>query len=134
LGGLLTHREIELAVGIGMIAMSFWTFLPDRSREESAPAPRREVFLATAMAFFIGEIGDKTQIATIALAAAYSRLAVVVAGTTGGMLAANFPIIFLGNAFAPRLPLRTIRVGASLVFVLLGLVFLIRALLPQTGP
>jgi putative Ca2+/H+ antiporter (TMEM165/GDT1 family) len=102
--------------------------------ENRAPAPCREVFMATAVAFFIGEIGDKTQIATIALAAAYSTLTVVVAGTTGGMLAANFPVIFLGNAFAPRLPLRAIRIGASLVFVSLGFVFLIRALLPHTGP
>jgi putative Ca2+/H+ antiporter (TMEM165/GDT1 family) len=112
-----------------MIGMAFWTLLPDRvDGNSSAAVPRREVFVATVVAFFIAEIGDKTQVATMALAAAYSTLALVVMGTTCGMLAANFPVIFLGNAFAPRLPLRSIRIGASLLFAALGVVFLVRTL------
>lgn len=128
-GRLFSPRALELLVGIGMIGMAFWTLLPDRvDGNSSAAVPRREVFVATVVAFFIAEIGDKTQVATMALAAAYSTLALVVMGTTCGMLAANFPVIFLGNAFAPRLPLRSIRIGASLLFAALGVVFLVRTL------
>jgi Ca2+/H+ antiporter, TMEM165/GDT1 family len=127
-GQLLSPRILELVVGTGMIGMAIWTLWPDRPEGDCAAAPSRGVFLATAVAFFIAEIGDKTQVATIALAAAYSTLVVVVTGTTCGMLAANLPVIFLGNAFAPRLPLKTIRVGASLLFVTLGFVFLVRGL------
>jgi putative Ca2+/H+ antiporter (TMEM165/GDT1 family) len=76
------------------------------------------------VAFFIAEIGDKTQIATVTLVAAYSTLLLVVAG----MVVANFPVIFLGKALAPCLPLKTIRIGASLVFIVLGSIFLGRAL------
>jgi putative Ca2+/H+ antiporter (TMEM165/GDT1 family) len=131
-GRLLDPGQLELAVGLGMIAMAFWTWHGDQQDENPTTVPRRQVFVATVVAFFIAEIGDKTQIATIALVAAYSTLLLVVAGTTCGMLAANFPVIFLGHAFAPRLPLKTIRIGASLLFVILGLVFLGRAL-PATG-
>jgi Ca2+/H+ antiporter, TMEM165/GDT1 family len=126
-GQLLSPRILEVVVGTGMIGMAIWTLWPDRPEGDCA-APSRGVFLATAVAFFIAEIGDKTQVATIALAAAYSTLAIVVAGTTCGMLAANLPVIFLGNAFAPRLPLKAIRVGASLLFFALGSVFLMRGL------
>jgi Ca2+/H+ antiporter, TMEM165/GDT1 family len=126
-GRLLGPTQLEFAVGLAMIAMAIWTWPGDQPEEIHATVPRHQVFVATAVAFFIAEIGDKTQIATVALAAAYSTLVLVVAGTTCGMLAANFPVIFLGNAFAPRLPLKTIRIGASLLFIGLGLVFLGRA-------
>jgi putative Ca2+/H+ antiporter (TMEM165/GDT1 family) len=132
-GRLLGPRQLELAVGLGMIVMAFWTWYGDRQEENPTTLPRRQVFVATVVAFFIAEIGDKTQIATVALVAAYSTLLLVVAGTTCGMLAANFPVIFLGHVFAPRLPLKTIRIGASLLFIVLGLVFLGRAF-PATGP
>jgi Ca2+/H+ antiporter, TMEM165/GDT1 family len=131
-GRLLGPGQLELAVGLGMIVMAFWTWYGDRQEENPTTLPRRQVFVATVVAFFIAEIGDKTQIATVALVAAYSTLLLVVAGTTCGMLAANFPVIFLGHVFAPRLPLKTIRIGASLLFIILGLVFLGRAL-PTTG-
>lgn len=85
-------------------------------------------FAATLIAFFIAEIGDKTQIATIALAAGYSNLAAVVAGTTTGMMIANVPVVFAGNAFAGKLPLRTIHYVASSIFVVLGIVFIARAI------
>jgi putative Ca2+/H+ antiporter (TMEM165/GDT1 family) len=78
--------------------------------------------------FFIAEIGDKTQIATVALAAAYPNLAAVVLGTTLGMLAANAPVVFLGKAFADRLPMKAIHYAASALFFILGAVFLFRAL------
>jgi Ca2+/H+ antiporter, TMEM165/GDT1 family len=127
LGRMLGPRQLELAVGLGMIVMAVWTWYGDQHEETKTSVPRRQVFVATVAAFFIAEIGDKTQIATVALVAAYSTLLLVVVGTTCGMLAANFPVIFLGNAFAPRLPLRTIRLAASLLFVVMGMVFLGRA-------
>jgi Ca2+/H+ antiporter, TMEM165/GDT1 family len=127
-GQLLGPNQLELAVGLAMIAMAFWTWFDHQQEESPTTKPARQVFVATVMAFFIAEIGDKTQIATIALVAAYSTLLLVVAGTTCGMIAANFPVIFLGHALAPRLPLRAIRVGASLLFIVLGVVFLGRAL------
>jgi putative Ca2+/H+ antiporter (TMEM165/GDT1 family) len=74
---------------------------PDKLGEDGGPIARRGVFMATLIAFFIAEIGDKTQVATVALAAAYSSLAAVVTGTTAGMLAANLPVVLLGNRFAP---------------------------------
>ena len=83
--------------------------------------------MATFIAFFFAEIGDKTQIAMIALAAAYTNLAAVVAGTTCGMLLANAPVVFLGKAFADRFPVKTIQYGAAVMFTILGVVFLLRA-------
>ena len=78
-------------------------------------------------AFFVAEIGDKTQIATLALAAGYSNLPAIVAGTTAGMLAANVPVVFLGSAFAKRLPMKQIHFIASGLFALLGLYFIAKA-------
>ena len=89
---------------------------------------RRGVFFSTLICFFLAEIGDKTQIATVALAAAYSNLIAVVAGTTAGMMIANVPVVFLGKAFAGRLPMKAIHLGAAAIFAVLGLVFLMRAL------
>jgi Ca2+/H+ antiporter, TMEM165/GDT1 family len=120
LGHYLTPARLDAVVGISMIGMALWTLKPDKL-EDSDAEPRR----ASA---FIAEIGDKTQIATMALAAAYSNLATVVAGTTLGMLAANAPVIFLGNAFSKRLPLKAIHIAASLLFLGLGALFIWRAL------
>jgi putative Ca2+/H+ antiporter (TMEM165/GDT1 family) len=111
-----------------MIVMALWVLKPD-SPDVTSPVNRRGAFLATLIAFFIAEIGDKTQIATVALAAGYSSLAAVVAGTTCGMLLANAPVVFLGKAFATRLPLKAIHYGASCLFAALGAVFIIRALM-----
>jgi len=97
------------------------------------PLVRRSALFATLVSFFLAEIGDKTQVATVALAAAYLSLPAVVIGTTGGMLAANLPVVLLGHAFAKKLPMRTIHVGASVLFVALGLFFLLRALAGATG-
>jgi Ca2+/H+ antiporter, TMEM165/GDT1 family len=90
---------------------------------------QRGVFIATLVAFFIAEIGDKTQIATLALAAAYPNLVAVIAGTTGGMLLANVPVVFLGKAFADRLPMKAIHYGAAVLFAILGIVFMARAIM-----
>jgi Ca2+/H+ antiporter, TMEM165/GDT1 family len=85
--------------------------------------------MATIVAFFIAEIGDKTQIATLALAAAYPDLVAVVAGTTAGMLIANIPAVFLGDALSGKLPIRQMNYVAAVLFGALGVIFILRALL-----
>ena len=127
LGSYLTPARLNAVVGISMVGMALWTLKPD-ALDEGAAAPRRaSAFLATGVAFFIAEVGDKTQIATVALAAAYAKLAWVVAGTTLGMFLANAPVVLLGHAFSRRLPLKALHLGASALFALLGLVFIWRA-------
>ncbi len=128
LGRALTPRLLDVAVGVSMIAMALWSLKPDTLDEATPGATRKGAFLATLVSFFIAEIGDKTQIATAALGAAYANLLAVVAGTTAGMLLANGPMVFFGKAFSSRLPLKAIRYLASAVFLALGLFFLVRAL------
>jgi putative Ca2+/H+ antiporter (TMEM165/GDT1 family) len=127
LGSYLTPARLDAIVGVSMVGMALWTLKPDTLDEASAAPRRASAFLATCVAFFIAEIGDKTQIATLALAAAYANLAWVVAGTTLGMFLANAPAVVLGHAFAKRLPLKALHIGASALFLLLGLVFIWRA-------
>jgi Ca2+/H+ antiporter, TMEM165/GDT1 family len=127
LGRFLTPTLLDALVGVSMIVMALWALKPEKLEADSATVSRTSAFVATVIAFFIAEIGDKTQIATVALAAAYSNLVPVVAGTTVGMLLANIPVVFLGKAFSDRLPLRTIHYLASGLFVILGVVFIIRA-------
>jgi Ca2+/H+ antiporter, TMEM165/GDT1 family len=127
-GSLLKPRTLEIVVGVSMVAMALWTLKPDKLDDEGSSATAMGAFLATLTSFFIAEIGDKTQIATLALAAAYPNLIAVVAGTTAGMLIANVPVVFLGKAFADRLPLRAIHYTAAALFLVLGMVFLARGL------
>jgi putative Ca2+/H+ antiporter (TMEM165/GDT1 family) len=126
LGRTLTPRILDTTVGVSMIVMAVWTLKPDTLDESSTDGKRKGAFLATLITFFIAEIGDKTQIATVALAAAYSNLLAVVAGTTTGMMLANAPVIFCGKAFAARLPLKTLRYVASALFLVLGIYFVTR--------
>src|SRR6185437_8212097 len=91
----LTPQILDAAVGVSMIAMSLWTLKPDTLDEAATSGSQRGAFLATLVTFFIAEIGDKTQIATVALAAAYSNLPAVIVGTTTGMFLANAPVVFL---------------------------------------
>ena len=128
LGRYLTPPVLDGVVGISMLAMALWTLKPDTLDDEAQRSSGR-VFLATLTAFFIAEIGDKTQIATIALAAGYANLAAVVAGTTSGMMLANVPVVLIGDAFASRLPVRKIHYVASGLFVALGILFIARAII-----
>ena len=127
-GSLLKPKMLEILVAVSMIAMALWTLKPDTLEEGAASISAAGAFFATLTSFFIAEIGDKTQIATMALAAAYPNLAAVVLGTTLGMLAANVPVVLLGKAFADRLPMKAIHYAASALFLILGAVFLFRAL------
>jgi Ca2+/H+ antiporter, TMEM165/GDT1 family len=133
LARFLTPALLDAAVGISLIGMALWALKPDTLRASSRPQPA-SAFVATLVAFFIAEIGDKTQIATIALAAAYANLAAVVAGTTAGMLLANAPVVFLGKAFSDRLPLTALHRLASALFLIVGALFIYRALAHTMRP
>jgi len=107
-------------LGISFIAMAAWMLVPD---ELDAPAASRKlggVFLTTTVLFFVVEIGDKTQLATVALAARFDSLTAVVLGTTIGMILANAPVAFFGEALAKRLPVRAVHLVAAIVFAALG--------------
>ncbi|HEY1722334.1 MAG TPA: TMEM165/GDT1 family protein [Magnetospirillaceae bacterium] len=131
-GRFLTPEILDAVVGASMLGMAIWTLIPDKLGDETKTG-HRGAFVTTLIAFFIAEIGDKTQIATVALAAGYSNLPAVVAGTTAGMLAANIPVVFLGSAFAARLPMAMIHRVASALFAVLGLYFIAKAVMQWTG-
>jgi putative Ca2+/H+ antiporter (TMEM165/GDT1 family) len=108
-------------LGASFIAMAIWTLIPDRLDAGEARVPRAGVFGTTLVAFFLAEMGDKTQIATVALAAQYQAFAAVVAGTTLGMMIANVPAVLLGRRIAHRMPLRLVRAIAAAMFAALGI-------------
>jgi putative Ca2+/H+ antiporter (TMEM165/GDT1 family) len=108
-------------LAVTFIVMAGWCLIPDKADDGPQAARKAGAFLATLVAFFIVEIGDKTQIATVALAARFHSLVAVTAGTTLGMLLANAPVVLFGDAIARRLPLRIVRIVAALLFVALGL-------------
>ena len=116
----LTPQVLRWIVAASFIAIALWTLKPDKLDEGEA-LPARGAFIATTIAFFLAEMGDKTQVATVLLAANYPSLWQVVAGTTIGMMLANAPVVALGSRFADRLPLRAARIVAALVFLALGL-------------
>ena len=114
-------------LGLLFLAFAAWALIPDTFDEETVGVKRRwaSVFWATAVAFFLVEMGDKTQVATAALAARFENVALVVAGSTLGMMLANAPAVLLGQALADKLPLKLIRTLASLSFATIGLWILI---------
>nr|PZN63535.1 MAG: hypothetical protein DIU62_10930 [Pseudomonadota bacterium] len=113
-------------LGLSFIAMGIWILVPDKIDESlQARQPRLGIFTATLVAFFLVEIGDKTQIATVALAARYGSLAAVVLGTTLGMMIANVPAVMLGEVAARRLPMRLVHGIAAAIFVILGVLVLL---------
>ncbi len=113
-------------LGVSFIVMAAWVLIPDRLDESQAGTEGRwgGVFLTTFVLFFLAEIGDKTQIATVALAARFEELTLVVVGTTLGMLLANAPIAWFGEALARRLPMRLVRAVAAALFLALGVAVL----------
>lgn len=107
-------------LGLSFIAMAVWMLIPDTVEADENETPRWGVFGATLIAFFLAEMGDKTQIATVALAAKYVSFYAVVLGTTLGMMIANVPAVLVGDKFAGKLPLKVIHGVAAAVFVVLG--------------
>ena len=118
--GTLVAHWLTPGVAISFIAIALWSLKPD-TLDKDTPVSPHGALLATVIAFFLAEMGDKTQVATVLLAARYSPLWQVVAGTTAGMLLANVPVVLLGSRFAQRLPLRAARIAAALLFFALGL-------------
>lgn len=112
-------------LGLSFIAMALWTLIPDKYEEAKDTAPRFGVFGTTLIAFFLLEMGDKTQIATVALAAKYSSLVGVVAGTTLGMMLANVPAVLIGEVAAKKLPMRLVHGVAAPIFFALGVTVLL---------
>lgn len=129
LGKYLTPHILDIVVGVSLLGMAVWTLIPDKLDSDDAKTGGHGAFLATLIAFFVAEIGDKTQIATAALAAGYSSLVAVVAGTTTGMLIANVPVVLMGSRFAQKLPMNAIHKAASALFAVLGIYFIARGAL-----
>ena len=115
---------LRYVLGLSFIGMAIWTLVPDRLDESDTRLPRVGVFGATLIGFFLAEMGDKTQIATVALAARYHAFATVVGGTTLGMMIANVPAVLVGKRLARRLPIRLVHAIAALIFAALGVVAL----------
>jgi putative Ca2+/H+ antiporter (TMEM165/GDT1 family) len=124
---LIGLNVMRWILGVSFLAMAAWTLIPDDAPSEDAARPRYGVFVTTVIAFFLVEMGDKTQIATVALAAQFHSLIWVVLGTTLGMLIANVPVVYAGDALMRRVPMKTVRTIAALAFAALGVYALVTA-------
>ncbi len=114
-------------LGLSFIGMAVWTLIPDKiEEEETQVAQKLGVFGATLVTFFLAEMGDKTQIATVALAAHYGAPLMVVIGTTLGMLIADVPAVFVGNKFAERIPMKLVHTIAAAIFAVMGVLTLLQ--------
>ncbi|WP_132259087.1 TMEM165/GDT1 family protein [Paucimonas lemoignei] len=119
---------LRWVLGLSFIGMAIWTLIPDKiEEEETQVAKRLGVFGATLVTFFLAEMGDKTQIATVALAAHYAAPMMVVIGTTLGMLIADVPAVFVGDKLAGKIPMRLVHSIAAAVFAVLGVATLLGA-------
>lgn len=124
LASVLGPEVLRWIVGLSFLAMAVWTLIPDKLDDTKPALSQVGVFMTTVIAFFLAEMGDKTQVATIALAARYQSLVWVVAGTTLGMMLANVPVIFFGEWLTQRIPVRIIHIVCALLFALLGVLTL----------
>jgi len=118
-----THIDpivLRWALGLSFLAIAGWTLIPDEMDESNVEYGKYGVFAITTATFFLAEIGDKTQIATMALAAKYQDILLVVAGSTLGMMLADVPAVFLGKVATPNFPFKWVRLGAAVVFAILG--------------
>ncbi|MFT3663652.1 TMEM165/GDT1 family protein [Piscinibacter sp.] len=116
---------LRWVIGLSFLAMAAWMLVPDQIDDAAEGGmPRLGVFGTTVLAFFLAEMGDKTQIATVALAARYADLAAVVAGTTLGMMIANVPAVLLGDVAAKKVPMRLVHGIAAAIFAVLGVLTL----------
>jgi putative Ca2+/H+ antiporter (TMEM165/GDT1 family) len=131
LGAWITSQvgpeTMRWVLGVSFIGMALWTLVPDKFDEDEAKLARFGVFGTTLVAFFLAEMGDKTQVATVALAAQYQTIVSVVAGTTLGMMIANVPAVLLGNRIAQRMPVRLVHAVAAAIFAVLGIATLLGA-------
>jgi putative Ca2+/H+ antiporter (TMEM165/GDT1 family) len=122
----LGPQALRWVLAASFIGMAIWMLVPDKLDEDGADkAPRLGVFGATVVAFFLAEMGDKTQIATVMLAAQYAAWAAVVAGTTLGMMLANAPVVWLGERITRRVPIRAVHAVSAVIFLGLGIAALV---------
>jgi len=124
---LLSPETMRWVLGISFIGMAIWTLIPDKFDESEAKFARFGVFGTTVIAFFLAEMGDKTQVATVALAARYHGIVAVVAGTTLGMMLANVPAVYFGDKIANKISLKLVHGVAALIFAALGVATLLGA-------
>jgi putative Ca2+/H+ antiporter (TMEM165/GDT1 family) len=124
---LASAEALRWALGLSFIAMAAWMLLPDKLQLGSDERQRFGALGTTIIAFFIVEMGDKTQVATVALAAKYATYFAVLAGTTAGMMIANVPAVLLGDRLAGRLPVRLVHGIAAVIFAALGVLVLFSA-------
>jgi putative Ca2+/H+ antiporter (TMEM165/GDT1 family) len=124
---LMGPNLLRWVLGVSFLLMAAWTLVPDKLDEGDAKLAKYGVFMTTLIAFFLAEMGDKTQVATVALAARYDSLIAVVAGTTFGMMLANVPAVYLGEKIANRVSLKLVHGIAAAVFALLGVATLLGA-------
>ncbi len=124
---VVTPEAMRWVLGLSFIGMAIWTLVPDEIEEEETQlATQMGVFGATLITFFLAEMGDKTQIATVALAAHYGVPVMVVIGTTSGMLIADVPAVFVGTKFAEKIPMRLVHAIAAAIFAVMGLLTLLK--------
>jgi Ca2+/H+ antiporter, TMEM165/GDT1 family len=124
---VLSPEVMRWVLGLSFIGMAIWTLIPDKIEEEETQIAKRwGVFGATLITFFLAEMGDKTQIATIAMAAHYATPVLVVIGTTLGMLIADVPAVFIGNKFASKIPMKLVHGIAAAIFAAMGVLTLLR--------
>jgi Ca2+/H+ antiporter, TMEM165/GDT1 family len=120
--GVVPEHVLRWLLALSFFAVAAWALKPDKlDDDDKPPSTRWGVFGVTAVAFFVAEIGDKTQIATVMLAARFESLAAVVVGTTLGMMLVNVPTVFLGRAASARIPFKAVRIAAALLFAGLGI-------------
>jgi len=125
---MLTPEVLRWVLGLSFVGMAVWTLIPDKiEEEETRIAGKFGVFGATLVTFFLAEMGDKTQIATVAMAAHYATPLLVVIGTTLGMLIADVPAVFVGDRLANRIPMKLVHSIAAGIFALLGVATLLGA-------
>lgn len=125
---MVTPEILRWVLGASFIGMAIWTLIPDKIEEEETQIAKRfGVFGATLITFFLAEMGDKTQIATIAMAAHYANPLLVVIGTTLGMLIADVPAVFIGDKLASKIPMKLVHAIAAAIFALLGVATLLGA-------
>jgi putative Ca2+/H+ antiporter (TMEM165/GDT1 family) len=124
---VVSPEVLRWVLGASFLGMAVWTLIPDKiEEEETQVAKRLGVFGATLITFFLAEMGDKTQLATIALAAHYAAPVTVVAGTTLGMLIADVPAVFVGNRFAAKIPMKVVHSIAAAIFAAMGVLTLLK--------
>jgi putative Ca2+/H+ antiporter (TMEM165/GDT1 family) len=125
-GDLVSGPRLRWILGLSFLSVSVWALFPDKYEGNDKAIGRSGAFMSTLVAFFLAEIGDKTQIATVGLAARFEQFYPVVMGTTLGMMLANIPGVLLGHRLADKLPVKAIRIVTALVFAVIGVLTVAR--------